>query len=73
MEGEINGKVYFIFIRDLEDFMQYLNKQVSVFKEDGKEVIGWVYIIDLVLESFVLLFFIDDKIQLDIVMGLSVR
>lgn len=62
MEGEINGKVYFIFIRDLEDFMQYLNKQVSVFKEDGKEVIGWVYIIDLVLESFVLLFFIDDKI-----------
>lgn len=73
MEGEINGCVYFIFIRDLEDFMQYLNKQVSVFKEDGKEVIGWVYIIDLVLESFVLLFFIDDKIQLDIVMGLSVR
>lgn len=73
MEGEINGSVYFIFIRDLEDFMQYLNKQVSVFKEDGKEVIGWVYIIDLVLESFVLLFFIDDKIQLDIVMGLSVR
>lgn len=62
MEGEINGSVYFIFIRDLEDFMQYLNKQVSVFKEDGKEVIGWVYIIDLVLESFVLLFFIDDKI-----------
>lgn len=73
MEGEINGSVYFIFIRDLEDFMQYLNKQVSVFKEDGKEVIGWVYTIDLVLESFVLLFFIDDKIQLDIVMGLSVR
>lgn len=73
MEGEINGSVHPIFTRDPEDFMQYLNKQVSVLKEDGKEVTGWVYTIDPVSESFVLLSFTDDKTQLDIVMGPSVR
>ncbi|XP_062589767.1 gem-associated protein 6-like [Saccostrea cucullata] len=73
MADEVNGTVHPIFKRDPEELMQYLNKQVSVLKEDGKEVTGWVYTIDPVSESFVLLSFMDDKTQLDIIMGPSVR
>ncbi|XP_061175066.1 gem-associated protein 6-like [Saccostrea echinata] len=73
MADEVNGAVHPIFKRDPEELMQYLNKQVSVLKEDGKEVTGWVYTIDPVSETFVLLSFMDDKTQLDLIMGPSVR
>ena len=73
MENEVNGNMHPIFTRDPEDLMQYLNKQVCVLKEDGKEVTGWVYTIDPVSESYVLMSFTDEKTQLDIVMGPSVR
>ena len=69
----INGDQHPIFKRDPEEWMQYVYKQVSVLKADGSEAIGWVYTVDPVSESFVLVTFLDDKTQMEMIMGPSVQ
>lgn len=62
-----------IFSKDPEQWTQYLNKEVLVVSEDGTEWTGWVYTIDPVSETIVLLTFQDDRLQMSMVMGHSVR
>lgn len=52
--------------------MQYVYKQVSVVTEDEEEHIGWVYTVDPVSQTFVLVQFIDDHQQFSILPGASV-
>ena len=67
--GEEGNEVHPVFRKDPEDWMQYVYKQVRVLTADGVEHMGWVYTIDPVSESFVLIQFVDDRPQLDILMG----
>ncbi|XP_060074846.1 gem-associated protein 6-like [Ylistrum balloti] len=62
-----------IFHKDPEQWMQYINKEVSVVTEDGSEWSGWVYTIDPVSESIVLFMFEEDRTKLEIVMGHAIR
>lgn len=43
-----------IFIRDPEDWMHYVYKEVAITTEDGGEHVGWVYTVDPVTETFAL-------------------
>nr|KAG5704116.1 hypothetical protein BaRGS_009646 [Batillaria attramentaria] len=52
--------------------MQYVYKQVSVVTEDEEEHVGWVYTIDPVSQTFVLVQFLDDNRQVLILPGTSV-
>ncbi|XP_041362767.1 gem-associated protein 6-like [Gigantopelta aegis] len=70
--GEEGNEVHPVFHKDPEDWMQYVYKQVRVLTADGVEHIGWVYTIDPVSETFVLVQFVDDQPQLDILMGHAV-
>ncbi|KAK3091756.1 hypothetical protein FSP39_022404 [Pinctada imbricata] len=73
MAEVINGDQHPIFKCDPEEWMQYVYKQVRVSKDDGTEATGWVYTIDPVTQSFVLVSFLDDKSQMEMVMGPSVQ
>lgn len=71
-DGQENG-VLPIFHKDPEEWMQYVYKKVSVVTEELEEIVGWVYTIDPVSESVVLVNFLDDSKRLHLIMGHSVK
>ena len=73
MEDEIKDEQHNIFVKDPDEWMQYVYKQVNVLVEDGSEYTGWIYTIDPVSESIVLMKFNGDKTEMDIINGSSVN
>lgn len=61
-----------IFSHDPEEWMHYIYKHVSVVTEDEEEHVGWVYTIDPVSQSFVLVHFSEDRTQLSILFRPSI-
>ncbi|XP_076458197.1 gem-associated protein 6-like [Babylonia areolata] len=57
-----------IFVHDPEEWMQYVYKKVSVVTSDGSEHEGWVYTIDPVSQSIVLVQFVEERTQLSIIL-----
>ncbi|XP_071130428.1 gem-associated protein 6-like [Mytilus edulis] len=72
MSDETEIDPHNIFIKDPDEWMQYVYKQVNVLVEDGSEYTGWVYTIDPVSECIVLMTFNDDNTKMDIINGSSV-
>ena len=66
-----------IFYTDPSEWMNYVGKEVCVTIETGESHTGWVYTIDPVSRSVVLLRFNDtdddDKIKVKVVMGHAVQ
>ncbi|ESO85798.1 hypothetical protein LOTGIDRAFT_221243 [Lottia gigantea] len=61
-----------IFKTDPEEWMQLLYKQVSIITDNDVEHTGWVYTVDPVSQSYVLVQFTDEKIGLEIIPGHAV-
>lgn len=72
MSSEAEEDQHNIFVKDPEEWMQYVYKQVNVLVEDGSEYIGWVYTIDPVSECIVLMNFYEDSSEMKIINGSSV-
>lgn len=70
MEG--GTELHPIFEHDPEEWMQYVYKQVSLVTEDDEEHMGWVYTVDPVSQTYVLVQFVNDCQQLTILPGASV-
>lgn len=62
-----------IFSQDPEEWMSFIYKQASILMEDGTEHVGWVYTIDPVTECYVLVSFEDEKTEVKVLMGPSIR
>lgn len=73
MAEVIEEESHNIFVKDPDEWMQYVYKQVNVLLEDGTEYSGWVYTIDPVSECVVLMKFNEDKTEMDILNGSSVN
>lgn len=68
MEEEDN-EIHPIFTKDPEEWMQYVYKKVSILLDDGEEKCGYVYTIDPVSETLVVVNFSeDDQPIIDLVM-----
>ena len=64
-----------IFYTDPSEWMNYIGKEVCVTIETGESHTGWVYTVDPVSQSVVLVRFNndDDKINVKVVMGHAVQ
>ncbi|XP_060600515.1 gem-associated protein 6-like [Ruditapes philippinarum] len=65
---EEESDIHPIFTKDPEEWMQYVYKKVSILLDDGAECCGYVYTIDPVSETFVLVNFSNDKTSLQLVL-----
>ncbi|PVD38825.1 hypothetical protein C0Q70_01449 [Pomacea canaliculata] len=72
MEVENSSETHPIFLRDPDEWLQYVYKHVSVVTEDDDEHVGWLYTVDPVSESFVLVHFLEENVQLSILLGSSI-
>lgn len=72
MSSDIEEVQHHIFVKDPEEWMQYVYKQVNVLIEDGSECMGWVYTIDPVSECIVLMNFYDGGSEMKMINGSSV-
>ncbi|XP_045212428.2 gem-associated protein 6-like [Mercenaria mercenaria] len=64
---EEDNDMHPIFTTDPEEWMQYVYKKVSILLDNGEECCGYVYTVDPVSETFVIVNFTEDdktKIQL---------
>lgn len=61
-----------IFVRDPDEWMQYVYKKVRLVTDDLEEHEGWVYTVDPVSQNFVLVHFSGEHIQLSIIMHHSI-
>ncbi|KAL8591015.1 hypothetical protein ACOMHN_021780 [Nucella lapillus] len=68
MPEEKETPLHPIFLHDPEEWLQYVYKKVSVVANDGSEHEGWVYTIDPVSQSIVLVQFVEEQTQLSIIM-----
>ncbi|KAK3585163.1 hypothetical protein CHS0354_001786 [Potamilus streckersoni] len=73
MTDEESEDLHVIFKKDPEEWMQYVYKQVSITTDDERDHIGWVYTVDPVSETFVLVRFSGEKYKLELVFGHAVR
>ncbi|XP_014663359.1 PREDICTED: gem-associated protein 6-like [Priapulus caudatus] len=69
-----------VFRRDALKLKDYVYKEVRITMQDGRELIGWVYTIDPVSESFAIIKFASDAIpkeadgsELTLILGHAVK
>lgn len=65
-------EIHPIFSKDPEEWMQLVYKKVNVKTEDGLEHVGIVYTIDPVSETYILINFVDDHMNVKMVFGHAV-
>ena len=68
--GSVSMDNHPIFTKDPQDWKDYIYKEVCVESIDGKKHVGWVYTIDPVSETIVLIRFREDKnVDLELILG----